>query len=276
MKNLRKQSLVAIGGLAMIMNAGAASSSTTHAFASIDWSTFSITGFGLGSASAPSYSLTGQGSNTSSNISDWVKWRSDVANTGSLFGVSTEGTGAGSGSASAQRNARLAISGSGFLVISADYLLSAAINGISCTDYYCYDQNSASASVGFSLSNYSSNGSHSSVSQPGISLGNSWNSPNSGLTADRKEGVLSVGVIVNDGDILNFSSVVSAFAHDTGVNSADSGFGSMTGGAGFTLVNFPYPNVQIAAVPVPAAVWLFGSALLGVVGLGRQKRVLAA
>jgi len=37
MKNLKKQALAVIGGIAMIMNAGAASSSTTYASATIDW-----------------------------------------------------------------------------------------------------------------------------------------------------------------------------------------------------------------------------------------------
>lgn len=278
MKNLKKRSLLAIGGLAMIVNAGAASSSTTQASAIIDWSTFAITGYALGPASAPTYALSGQASNTSSSISDWVSWSSNVSNTGSSFGASTDGTGAGNGSASAQRNANLAISGSGFLVISANYILNAAINGISDTcSYYCYDQNSANASASFNLTNNSSSGSHSSSSLAGINLGNSWNwgSPNSDLTSDQKEGTLSVGVIVNDGDILNFSSAVSASAHEVAANSANDGSSSITWGSGNVMVNVP-ANFELTAVPVPAAIWLFGSALLGFVGLGRQRRVGAA
>lgn len=35
-------------------------------------------------------------------------------------------------------------------------------------------------------------------------------------------------------------------------------------------------NFQVAAVPVPGAVWLFGSALVGLIGVGRRKAVVAA
>lgn len=38
----------------------------------------------------------------------------------------------------------------------------------------------------------------------------------------------------------------------------------------FTISNFHYATA--APVPVPAAVWLMGSALLGLVGIGRRKR----
>lgn len=289
MTNLKKRSLLAIGGLAMVMNAGAASSSTTNASAIIDWSTFAITGYSLGPASAPTYTLSGQASNTSSSISDWVNWSSNVSNNGSSFGASTEGTGAGYGNASAIRAANLAISGSGFLVISANYILNAAINGIGCAEFYCYDQNSANASTSLSLTNYSSGASHLSSSQASISLGSSWwYDPASSLTYDHKEGTLSVGLIVNDGDILNFSSEVSAAANEVAADSANNGGGSIILNPGWDPVDFPIiwgsgnvmvnvpANFELTAVPVPAAIWLFGSALLGFVGLGRQKRVVAA
>jgi hypothetical protein len=32
-----------------------------------------------------------------------------------------------------------------------------------------------------------------------------------------------------------------------------------------------YDNISVSAVPVPSAVWLFGSALAGLVGLRRRK-----
>lgn len=35
-------------------------------------------------------------------------------------------------------------------------------------------------------------------------------------------------------------------------------------------------NISVAAVPVPGAVWLFGSAVAGMVGFGRRKAVLSA
>jgi hypothetical protein len=37
-------------------------------------------------------------------------------------------------------------------------------------------------------------------------------------------------------------------------------------------------NIQttVAAVPIPGAVWLFGSALLGMIGYGRRKTAITA
>ena len=43
-----------------------------------------------------------------------------------------------------------------------------------------------------------------------------------------------------------------------------------SGGSGITPLNFV--NGNVAVVPVPAAVWLFGSGLLGFVGVARRKR----
>lgn len=252
MKTMKKRSLLAFGGLAMVMNAGVASSSTTNASAIIDWSTFTITGYSLGPASAPSYILSGQNSDATSSISDWVNWSSNVSNTGSSFAASTEGMGPGNGSASAYRTANLTITGSGFLAISAHYILNAAINGFGCADADCSDHNSANASVAFSLENFSSNVEHAAFSEANIGLGNSWDWPYSGLTLDQREGTLFVSVLVNNGDILNFSSLVSAEARQMAEN----------GGA---------PS----SVPVPAAMWLFGSALLGVVGFSRRRQTVA-
>ena len=40
--------------------------------------------------------------------------------------------------------------------------------------------------------------------------------------------------------------------------------------------NLGIDNVSVSAVPVPAAVWLFGSGLLGLVGVARRKKAQAA
>ncbi len=280
MKNLKKQALAVIVGLAMIMNAGAASSSTTNAIAKIDWGTFAITGYALGLNAAPTYTLTGQSSNTSSSVTDWVNWSGDTYNNASSFAAVTTGTGAGTGSASASRSAFLNILGTGFVVISADYSIKAAINGNSCFDSYCYDNNSASASASFNLSNNSLITSGTSSSQANISLGSPWWYGNPVTTSDQKQGTLSVGVMVNNGDVLSFSTAVSTAAHEIspfiiyGGNFSGSGSSS---GSVTTVVNFPvYSAPFTTAVPVPAAVWLFSSALLGLIGLGRSKQAVTA
>ncbi|MEY3288190.1 MAG: hypothetical protein RLZZ419_432 [Pseudomonadota bacterium] len=255
MKNFKKQTLAIIGGLTMIMNAGVVLSSTTNASAIIDWNTFTITGYGFGFNSAPTYTLSGQSSNTYSNVSDWLNWSSDTLNNSYSFGASTTGTAPGAGSANASRSANLNILGTGFLMITANYTINAAINE---NNGYSYDPNYANASASFNLSNPSSlNTSSTSASQANISLGNQWSHGNSILTYDQKQGTLAVGVIVNTGDILSFSSAVSASAHDNGVAPA------ILPGA-------------LTAVPVPAAVWLFSSALVGLIGLGRRRQTVIA
>ncbi len=259
MNSLQKQSLAFIGGVSMMLNAGAALSSTTHASALIDWSTFSITGYALGTNQAPSFTLTGQSSITSSSVSDWLSWNSEVTNTAGSVGVNIAGTAPGVGSGSAQRNGSLAVSGSGFLVISANYALSAGISSVSCAEYFCYEQNAANASASFDLVNTSGNGNHQSRVLPTINLGNS------SVSKDQKQGTLSVGVLVNDGDILNFSSSVSAFAREI-IGSSVTG---NAGDFGSTLVNAPV-SAGIAAVPLPGTAWLFGSTLLGLLGWRRK------
>jgi len=46
---------------------------------------------------------------------------------------------------------------------------------------------------------------------------------------------------------------------------------SCCGAATTTISNFSAPDVSVSAVPVPAAAWLFGSALLGFFGFSRRK-----
>ena len=49
----------------------------------------------------------------------------------------------------------------------------------------------------------------------------------------------------------------------------DGPFGDATGGGAGYNANF---NFTAPAVPVPAAVWLFGSGLLGLVGVARRRK----
>ena len=41
---------------------------------------------------------------------------------------------------------------------------------------------------------------------------------------------------------------------------------------GFQDTGIIYDNLNFAPIPVPAAVWLFGSGLLGLVGVARRRR----
>ncbi len=241
MKNFQKKTLVVISGLTMLMNAGTALSSTTSAAATINWSTFAITGYGLGLNAAPSFTLIGQNSHTQSNTSDWINWNSNTSNNSSSFSASTDGTGAGSGFANTTRSAIINVAGTGTLVLSANYSINAAIS-----DPY---NNLANASVNFFLSN--SINSFTLSSQDSINLGFTGLPGNPTLTSD-KSGILSLAFMVYSGEVLNFSSTVSANANDYSIST-------------------PILSI-LKAVPVPAALWLFSSALVGLVGLGRLRK----
>ena len=90
----------------------------------------------------------------------------------------------------------------------------------------------------------------------------------------------SVQVLQNGNSGLDFSADGGAFLKFTGVGTAS--FGPEF--QGITLLRIDIPcvgqyaycygtidNVNINAVPVPAALWLFGSGLLGLVGIARRK-----
>lgn len=68
--------------------------------------------------------------------------------------------------------------------------------------------------------------------------------------------------------VYNFSLLFAHNASDLVLNFSASGL------QGLADESWGLDNVQveISAVPVPAAVWLFGSGLLGLIGLGRRKR----
>ncbi|MDX2458330.1 MAG: VPLPA-CTERM sorting domain-containing protein, partial [Gammaproteobacteria bacterium] len=46
----------------------------------------------------------------------------------------------------------------------------------------------------------------------------------------------------------------------------------LIGGGGSNQQNYSLDDMVYSAVPVPAAVWLFGSGLLGLVGIARRKK----
>ena len=238
MKKFKKQTLVVISGLTMLMSAGTALSSTS-AVATIDWNSFTITGYGLGSNDAPSYTLSDGDKDASAKASrDWNSIAyNDYFSYSSRADIS--GTGPGWGSAIATRNKTIDnIVGNGFLVLSANYYIH--------TEISLPNNNTADASVNFVLSN--SINSFTTSSQDSISLGMFGNSIPTSLYKN-KSGILSLALMVTAGEVLNLSSTVFANAQDS--NSIPA---------------------TLKAVPVPAALWLFSSALVGLVGLGRPRK----
>jgi hypothetical protein len=90
-------------------------------------------------------------------------------------------------------------------------------------------------------------------------------------------GILAViGNPTSDWSTYKYSTVADASA--TGGITLQ--FNSTCGAAPNCVADFTIDNVSISAdvsaVPVPAAVWLFGSGLLGLVGVARRKKAQAA
>ena len=82
--------------------------------------------------------------------------------------------------------------------------------------------------------------------------------------------------VVNVWDVTNGTSYVSS---DFFGGSTTNGAGSCQDGIrGCGMIDGAFPgfnanfDFQVAAIPVPAAVWLFGSGLLGLVGVARRKK----
>ena len=78
------------------------------------------------------------------------------------------------------------------------------------------------------------------------------------------------------GESYDFSQVYSGLLHlsDWAVGTSVLGYESFTGTDGARSIVYSSLTVtSITAVPVPAAVWLFGSALLGFIGLNRRKAI---
>ena len=74
-------------------------------------------------------------------------------------------------------------------------------------------------------------------------------------------------VVLNDGSIVQLSSISSG--DEFTPLGGEWNFEALgSGGLVSNLNNF----YLIQAVPVPAAVWLFGSGLLGLVGMARRKK----
>ncbi len=92
-------------------------------------------------------------------------------------------------------------------------------------------------------------GVHSSRDQDALNLGGFfWPVDVFRPTSEARSGTLTVGVLVNAGDTLNFYSSISTSARDNG-----------------------YYIEEVAPVPVPAAIWFFSAGLMGMLGIGHRK-----
>ena len=87
---------------------------------------------------------------------------------------------------------------------------------------------------------------------------------------------------VNAGALSTFARVVlilkagptfSAYLYEPGSNVGDSGSWATSALDGKDLSHFSIYTSGISAVPVPAAVWLFGTALIGFIGFSRRTKV---
>ncbi|ARN73082.1 hypothetical protein [Oceanicoccus sagamiensis] len=82
--------------------------------------------------------------------------------------------------------------------------------------------------------------------------------------------ILETGAPITAGDIITLT--MPGYTHESGFNQINtvgnvSLFGEEAGmGMGGTL------TLEVAAVPVPAAAWLFGSAIVGLAGIGRKRK----
>jgi hypothetical protein len=66
--------------------------------------------------------------------------------------------------------------------------------------------------------------------------------------------------------------VIGADGDSTDITFADSAFGGFVAPGGIpVVVDYVPGQVTVSPVPVPAAVWLFGSGLLGLVGVARRR-----
>lgn len=90
-----------------------------------------------------------------------------------------------------------------------------------------------------------------------------------GVTLGRK--LIYSGLAFNDnGTLLSLGSIAAATSGLYSVNTAN-GAAALLGGTGLQFGVDGGLAFAPAAVPVPAAVWLFGSGLLGLIGVARRK-----
>ncbi len=256
MKTKHLVAVAVIASLAMGSTQAAVSSPGT-AEATIDWSTFSVTGYASGGAPLPTIiwntpsQLTALSASTlypddfqSFDVSDWnsalvrnagnttTRASSDV-NADLLRSHSYDiGSDESSAFGDVQRSSLFSVSGNGVLVFSVAYKLEASTPDTSET----IDPSSSQATVSFVVKPFTPT-SEIFSSEDNVTVGQ-WH-PGS----DFREGVLTLGLVVQDGQEFSFNAMAKT-------------------------------NAYISAVPLPQAVWLFGAGLMGLLSMAKRSRFI--
>jgi len=94
---------------------------------------------------------------------------------------------------------------------------------------------------------------------------------------DRSEST-SIGLTLQGFDFLNAVDNIKSVSSELLIGQGGGSYSNIISGAGtfFPVVErtlFTIDHIEISEVPIPAAVWLFGSGLIGLVGLARRKKV---
>ena len=100
-----------------------------------------------------------------------------------------------------------------------------------------------------------------------------------GEVADGLHSTASISVPLNEVMSLSFYSRITPFNDFTSINGEMNANTRLNGdsvfnlGAGITVnsLDAGIVNNRISAVPVPAAIWLFGSGIIGLIGVARRK-----
>ncbi|MBS3965186.1 MAG: hypothetical protein KGZ80_11995 [Methylomonas sp.] len=238
--------------LALTLAVGSAEAAVATASATINWSTFNVRFIAIGANPAPSITWSGQNAwvDAATQVpadsqSDWVgDWTNPLAVTANPSGSTTSSASANvelltsftydsnlswssQAWSSAYRGGDFSVTGSGILLFSVDYSLTASLTA---------PGDSASASA--NLYAYRTGSNFSASAYDSVYVGR-WNANQSPLNVND---TLHLALFVQDGQNYNFTS--SAYS-------------------------------SASAVPVPSAVWLFLSAVVGFLGVNRHKRALS-
>jgi len=257
MKVKAKLAAVVIGSMAVFNVEAASSAPLANAAATFDWNTFAVTAYPIGPDLAPVLTWSNQSStvfaqtntdNQNSSADDWTTaLAKHVGNTATFsdakadtsvlhsYSEDSDLSSASQTSSSAYRLGDFSVAGNGFLVFSINYTLDSSLEP--GNDYSNHYNSYANASVYLQMQKITSNVNNqyfAVVDSVYLDQNNFTNSPvHSG-------GALNLALLVNNGESYHFTAGNSS-------------------------------SVNVSSIPLPSAVWLFMSALLGVLSLTRRK-----